>query len=78
MAGLESESLALNCLSRRFSITSAALTRPADIEAPEHFDLLKWFNCLYFRGYFFSRPLSNDDKTAFLSARQPAARTVAE
>ena len=43
------------------------------VEALEQFELLKRFNCRYYQGYYFSKPLSNNHMTEFLARRQPAA-----
>ncbi len=43
------------------------------VEGPEQFELLKKFNCKYYQGYYFSKPLSNQNMTEFLAKRQPAA-----
>ena len=42
------------------------------VEEPEQFELLKKFKCRNFQGYYFSKPLSNDDMTEFLLDCKPS------
>ena len=43
------------------------------VEEPRQFELLKKFNCPYYQGFYFSKPLSNGDMTEFLNKHKPAA-----
>jgi len=43
------------------------------VEELEQFELLKKFNCKYYQGYYFSKPLSDQDMTSFLAQKKPAA-----
>jgi diguanylate cyclase (GGDEF)-like protein/PAS domain S-box-containing protein len=43
------------------------------VEELEQFELLKKFNCKYYQGYYFSKPLSDQDMTSFLVQKKPAA-----
>ncbi len=43
------------------------------VEELEQFELLKKFNCRYYQGFYFSKPLSNQCMTEFLAQEKPAA-----
>ena len=43
------------------------------VEELAQFELLKKFDCKYYQGYYFSKPLSDQDMTSFLAQKQPAA-----
>jgi len=43
------------------------------VEELQQFELLKKFNCPYYQGYYFSKPLSKADMTEFLHKHRPAA-----
>ena len=43
------------------------------VETSGHFELLKEFDCEYYQGYYFSKPMSTEDMEAYLLVHKPAA-----
>ncbi len=43
------------------------------VEGVEQFEMLKRYDCQYYQGYYFSKPLSDRDMTCYLRAADPAA-----
>ena len=43
------------------------------VESSGHFELLREFDCEYYQGYYFSKPMSADEMAVYLQIHKPAA-----